>query len=50
MKKAKVTNALEILNWRHPPAGEDIELRTAFRQQAHINPTSDEPSCEARKF
>jgi ribosome-binding protein aMBF1 (putative translation factor) len=36
MKKAKVTNALEILNRRHPPAGEDIELRTAFRQQAEI--------------
>ena len=36
MKKAKVTNALEILNRRHPPVAEDIELRTAFRQQAEI--------------
>ena len=36
MKKAKVTNAPEILNRRHPPAAEDIELRTAFRQQAEI--------------
>jgi len=36
MKKAKVTNALEILNRRHPPAAEDIELRIAFRQQTEI--------------
>jgi ribosome-binding protein aMBF1 (putative translation factor) len=36
MKKKKVTNALDILNLRHPPSAKDIQLRTAFRQQAEI--------------
>ncbi len=36
MKKTKTTNAMTVLNRRHPPSAEDNELRTAFRQQLEI--------------
>jgi ribosome-binding protein aMBF1 (putative translation factor) len=36
MKRSKATSALEILNRRHPPSAEDIQLRTKFRQEAGI--------------
>ncbi|HZK80157.1 MAG TPA: helix-turn-helix transcriptional regulator [Humisphaera sp.] len=36
MKKGKVTNALEILDRRHPPTAEDMKERAAFGQQMEV--------------
>jgi len=36
MKKARTTNALDILDRRHPPTADDLELRNAFREQIEI--------------
>lgn len=36
MKKAATTNALHILNRRHPPTADDLEQRQAFREQIEI--------------
>jgi len=36
MKKRKTNDALDILNRRHPPTGEDLELRKKFREQIEI--------------
>jgi len=36
MKKPKMTNALDILNRRHPPAEKDLAQRKEFREQIEV--------------
>jgi ribosome-binding protein aMBF1 (putative translation factor) len=36
MKKSKTSNALDILNRRHPPSAKDVELRKEFREQIEV--------------
>lgn len=35
-KKQPMTNAGDILDRRHPPTGDDLNLRAAFRQEIEI--------------
>jgi ribosome-binding protein aMBF1 (putative translation factor) len=36
MKKPKISNALDILNRRHPPTKDDLSLRKGVQQQIEI--------------
>ncbi len=36
MRKTRTANALDILNRRHPPSAEDVDSRSAFRQQVEV--------------